>query len=229
MTASDEGVVLRILPYGESDAVVGLFTEHHGRISAFARGARRSQKRFGGALDLFTELRLELSSGLRSRSALWRLDRVELREAHIELRRNLGRLAQAEYLAECLWSFAPEGEAQTALYAWWKGALRRLCEASDPRAIAHELDLELLSHSGYAPHWQSCTECGRGVPAGRFFFSFEKGGAICTECRPRGEGRWLEPQDRVSVQGAVSAYVSYTLGKEPRSQRFREEVFRDGE
>ena len=46
-------IVLRTVDYGEADRVVTLFTRDAGKLSALARGARKSVKRFGAALGLF--------------------------------------------------------------------------------------------------------------------------------------------------------------------------------
>src|SRR5256885_1386001 len=56
----DEAMVLRQTPFGESDAVVTLFTRAHGRISALARGARASKRRFAGALGLLVLARVDV-------------------------------------------------------------------------------------------------------------------------------------------------------------------------
>ncbi|HEX7488511.1 MAG TPA: DNA repair protein RecO, partial [Anaeromyxobacteraceae bacterium] len=53
------GVVLRTVDYGESDRVVTLLTAERGKVSAFARAARASRRRFGGALEHFTLVHAE--------------------------------------------------------------------------------------------------------------------------------------------------------------------------
>ncbi|HEV8244483.1 MAG TPA: recombination protein O N-terminal domain-containing protein, partial [Polyangiaceae bacterium] len=55
-TWDSEALVVRRVEYGDSDLVLGLFTQKLGRISALARGARRSQRRFGGALEIIHTL-----------------------------------------------------------------------------------------------------------------------------------------------------------------------------
>ena len=47
-----DAIVIRLTDYGESDRIVTLLTERHGKVTAIAKGARRSRKRFGGALCL---------------------------------------------------------------------------------------------------------------------------------------------------------------------------------
>ena len=58
-----EAVVLRSMRYGEADRILHLYTPHRGRISAIAKGVRRTRSRFGGRLEPFFRLRLDLHEG----------------------------------------------------------------------------------------------------------------------------------------------------------------------
>ena len=49
-------LLVRSVPYGEADIVATFFTEEGGKLSAIVRGARKSTKRFGGALEPIHEL-----------------------------------------------------------------------------------------------------------------------------------------------------------------------------
>ena len=53
-------LLLRRTPYRDADLVLSLFTEQLGQVSALARAARKSQRRFGGSLEPFHTLHLEL-------------------------------------------------------------------------------------------------------------------------------------------------------------------------
>jgi DNA repair protein RecO (recombination protein O) len=233
-----EGIVLRLVNYGESDQIVGLLTASHGKISAFASGARVSRKRFGGALDLFSRLDADIRPPKDTHGSLWRLNRVDLLDAHLELRSDLKRLAQASYLAECLWNLLGESDPSPVLYEWWKEVLKRI--SLEPVSIASDLrlELEMLSLCGFAPHWDECLECAARPEEGKVFFSFERGGILCERCRKTGEGRWIDAswvamvqdgrelsrETAAQLRGVLNSFVSHTLGREPRSQRFREEV-----
>ena len=50
--SSTPAIVLRAVNYGEADRIVTLFGRDTGRLSALARGARKSQRRFAGGLGL---------------------------------------------------------------------------------------------------------------------------------------------------------------------------------
>ena len=234
-----EGVVLRLIEYGESDLVVGLLTPTLGKISAFAAGARVSRKRFGGALDLFNLLKVELRAPKDTHGNLWRIARVELVEMFLGLRNDLRRLAAASYLADCLWTFLGDGDPHPQVYDWWKTTLERLSKEEVSVALDLRLELEMLSMCGFAPHWDQCLDCGSRPEEGKVFFSFLRGGIICEKCRKTGEGSWIDADSvkrvhdgqKISMETAASlrrvlnAFVSHTMGREPKSQRFREEVF----
>src|SRR5260370_17203623 len=58
-----EGVVLRSIRFGEADRILPLYTPHRGRLGAIAKGVRRVRSRFGGRLEPFFRLRIELHEG----------------------------------------------------------------------------------------------------------------------------------------------------------------------
>jgi DNA repair protein RecO (recombination protein O) len=58
-----EAVVLRSMRYGEADRILHLYTPHRGRVGAIAKGVRRSRSRFGGRLEPFFRLHIELHEG----------------------------------------------------------------------------------------------------------------------------------------------------------------------
>ena len=58
-----EAVVLRSMRYGEADRILHVYTPARGRVSAIAKGVRRTRSRFGGRLEPFFRLRIELHEG----------------------------------------------------------------------------------------------------------------------------------------------------------------------
>ena len=233
-----EAIVIRLVDYGESDRIAGLLTPNYGKISAFAAGARKSKKRFGGALDLFSYVRAEVRQPKSADDSLWRLSQIHLTDLHLGVRQNLSCFATASYLSECIWLLAGERDPQILLFSWWKNTLEKL--SKEEPGIEHDLrlDLELLRICGYEPRWNMCTDCSKPAVGDRFFFSFGRGGITCKVCQRGGAGRWisaklrsvLEDQqtipkgERDAFRKIIHAYVSHTLGKEPKSQKFREEV-----
>ena len=61
-----EAIVLRTYPLREADLLVTLFTRAEGKVRGVARSAKKSKRRFGGALEPLTYVRALLR---RSRAA----------------------------------------------------------------------------------------------------------------------------------------------------------------
>jgi len=54
MPKQSEALVLRTYPFREADLLVTLFTRAEGKIKGVAKSAKRSKRRFGGALEPLT-------------------------------------------------------------------------------------------------------------------------------------------------------------------------------
>ena len=55
-----EAIVLRSMVYRESDRILTLFTREAGKVSAIAKGVRKTTSRLRGAVQLFSHTRLVL-------------------------------------------------------------------------------------------------------------------------------------------------------------------------
>ena len=55
-----EAILLRSVDFGESDRIIHFLTPSQGRLTAMAKGARRSVKRFPGTLDLLNHLEIRV-------------------------------------------------------------------------------------------------------------------------------------------------------------------------
>ncbi len=87
-----EAVVLRSIRYGEADRILHVYTPHRGRVSAIAKGVRRARSRFGGRLEPFFRLRLELHEG---RGELLTVTGAHTVEGYPRLREDAGALDAA--------------------------------------------------------------------------------------------------------------------------------------
>ena len=80
-----EAVVLRSIRYGEADRILHLYTPHHGRVGAIAKGVRRARSRFGARLEPFFHLRAGLHEG---RGELLTVTSADTISAHAGLARS---------------------------------------------------------------------------------------------------------------------------------------------
>lgn len=198
------GVVLRTTPLRESDLLVVLYTDVHGRISAVARGARRSQRRFAGALSLLVLARWQL--GRKPRGELWSLDGAEVVREWTRLSADVVAVAHASYVAELVGALlpaeSPDPHALEVICALWDS----LAEGGPSPGALRAAELALLDLAGHRPAIDQCAACGEPDLASGAVFDPARGGAICRRCAAssRGPGiRPLEPETRAYLRAVI--------------------------
>src|ERR1700748_918344 len=105
MADGDLGVVLKTTPLRESDLLVVLYTATQGRVTAVARGGRKSQRRFAGALQLLVLGRYQL--GRRPGGELWALDAADVAREGSAMPSDVVAVAHASYIAELAGALLP--------------------------------------------------------------------------------------------------------------------------
>jgi DNA repair protein RecO (recombination protein O) len=197
--ASPVGVVLRTTPLRESDLLVVLYTDRHGRVTAVARGARRSQRRFSGALSLLVLGRYQL--GRRPRGELWGLDSAEVMREWTPLSSDVVAVAHASYVAEIVEAMlpaeAPEPQALELIVALWDA----LAAGGPSPGALRAVEIALLDLAGHRPAIDHCAACSAEVGDGAVFDP-RRGGAICRRCAAQSRSIGVRPYD-----AAVRAYL----------------------
>lgn len=176
-------IVLRQVVYGESDLIVSLLTSDCGLVRGFARGGRKSVKRFGSALSPFARIDLCWQPG---KGELLTLLGAELIDARQGLRQSLEQLALAGYAVELLEMLLHEGEEQSPLYALLDGYLDYLAGGGSPAQARLLFELRLVEQLGYIPHLLHCSECFVQFDQGEIAFDSTRGGSLCASCADRG-------------------------------------------
>lgn len=170
------GIILRSQPLREADLIVSVLTPSLGKLSAIARSARRSKKRFLGGLNVFDCGTFELSAP-RGRSELYVLEAMRERRSWLGLRENLASFSLAVYAVELTHIFAAEGDHEAGglfeplLHCL--EALNQRMETSLRLRHAVRFNLQLLSFSGVSP----LERYSRLSPAIRTFWSSLLNGA----------------------------------------------------
>lgn len=153
-TTLDPAIVLRTTVVRESDVIVTLLTGALGKISAIARGAKRSKRRFPGGIDIFDCAECELQSP-RGSSHLFTLLSRGPRQAWLTIRHDLGKFRVASFCLEAADLFAPEGDHEgSLLYTPLVSSLQQINNAltQDLYYIAAtRFAVKLLTASGVGP------------------------------------------------------------------------------
>jgi DNA repair protein RecO (recombination protein O) len=196
----DEAIVLSKRAYGESDRIIHLFTREAGKVSAIAKGAGKSQKRFVNTLEPFNHIRVEYFE--KQGRGMVRIENADLVEANSGIEVSMRRACSASFFAEFVDRLTREREPHGALFTALKGFID-LARAKDP-AYADILRCELLMLDilGYHPNFDTCVYCGAAMEeAERLHFSRERGGILCAAC-----ARSLP--HRRCTQGLITGFLS---------------------
>jgi DNA repair protein RecO (recombination protein O) len=181
-----QAFVLSSLDYGDSDRIVSLFSLEHGRIKAFARGARKSRKRFGPALEPFARIDIQA----RIKQGLSGLQQADIVSIYPAIRADLERIAHALYACELVDAITPEGHPIPRLYRLLAAYLERLETESAVKADRRFFEINLLNILGYRPSLDTCSRCDS--PFGDFLVRLQDGGeTVCRFCSAG--GRPLSP------------------------------------
>jgi DNA repair protein RecO (recombination protein O) len=107
------GILLKKTAYGNSDLIITFMTRKKGKISAVAKAARNSRRRFSGVLDLFTISEIILRYG---RGSLPYLEEASLTRAFPSIRLDIFKTAFAGYWGEILLKWLEDGKNQPEIY-----------------------------------------------------------------------------------------------------------------
>jgi DNA repair protein RecO (recombination protein O) len=185
------GVVLRTAPLRESDLLVTLYTDVHGQVTAVARGARKSKRRFAGALSLLVLGRYQL--GRRPRGELWGLESAEVVREWTSLATDVVVVAHASYIAELIGALmpveAPEPHALDVIVGLWDA----LAAGGPSPGALRAAELALLDLAGHRPAIDRCAPCGETALDEGAVFDPQRGGAICRRCAAHSRNVGVRP------------------------------------
>jgi DNA repair protein RecO (recombination protein O) len=173
-----EAIVLRTYPFHESDLVVTLFTRTEGKLRGVARSAKKSRRRFGGALEPLTYVKVAFLE--RERQELARLDSCEVLESPLSSEVSYPRLFALGHVAELLDELLPDREPNDAVFRLALSVVRAL-SSGDFRLPITYFELWMARLMGYLPELSQCLACGRALNGSRAYFHALGDGLMCPE------------------------------------------------
>lgn len=172
----DSAVVLRNYKLGESDRIIVMMTEDHGKVRAVAKGVRKTKSRFGARLEPLSHIDVQLYKGRN----LDIVTQVELVSTSFLLHKNLDQLIQGMSMLEAVDQIAVDREPTPYLYRMLVGALDSLGRHGSPIVVA-AFYWKLLAAEGVSPEVNMCVGCQ--TVKDLVAFDLLEGGAQCRNCR----------------------------------------------
>lgn len=169
------GMILSSRPQGENDKRVVILTKEQGKITAFARGARRPGNHLMAASDSCAFGTFEL---IRGRDA-YTMVNAEIRQYFRELTDDLEAMYTAYYFLELTEYYAVEnqdgGEMLNLLYAAFRALLN---SKFDKRLVRHIFELKIMVLNGEYPDFFRCVITGEKDPKTLTYFSMARHGMV---------------------------------------------------
>lgn len=175
-----EAIVLRSYPLREADLLVTFFTRAEGKVRGVAKSAKRSRKRFGGALEPLTCVRAlwQDSAG----SDLARLDSCDVLLSPLSAPLDYPRLVALSHVAEMLDELLPDREPSDSIFRLAWAVLQALQSGPIWLPIAY-FDLWMLRLLGFLPSLDECIECGSPLAGQPAYFHALRDGLVCAQHR----------------------------------------------
>lgn len=197
------GIVLSSAPSGEYDKRVIILTKERGKITAFARGARRPNSALLASTGSFAFGTFLLYEGRDAYS----LVQANISNYFSELMSDFGGAYYGMYFCELADYYTRENNDEIDVMKLLYQSLRALTKKSlDRELVRYIYELKLFQFAGEYPEVFLCTQCG-GESELKVFSMFHAG-TVCAECRTKAkDGMILHPSTIYTMQYVLSTEV----------------------
>ncbi len=195
------GMVLSATPIGEYDKRVVILTKEKGKISAFAKGARRQNSPLMGVTNPFAFGQFELYEGRTSHNVM----QANITNYFMELSSDFEGAYYGFYFMEVADYFTKEYNDEREMLKLIYQSMRALASGKINRKLVRYIfELKALVINGEAPEVYRCANCG--VDDRSVIFSSKNHGVICSECQGIApDGIALSPATLYTLQYIVSS------------------------
>lgn len=207
------GMVLSASPIGEYDKRIVILTKEQGKISAFAKGARRPQSPLSGVCTPCSFGTFMLYEGRSANT----IQSADISNYFAELRSDVEAAYYAFYFLEFADYYTREANDEREMLKLLYQTMRVLTKRTVPLALVRYIfELKAVTINGEGPQVFQCVICGaKDRPC---VFSVRKGGLVCTECdRNAADGMTLNTSTLYAMQYVVASPVEklYTFTLSP--------------
>lgn len=197
------GIVLSTYDYSDSSRIVNLYTLERGRLSFMAKGAKRNKSKFLNLTQAYVEGSFNLVEG----KSMYYIKDGLIDNAHLGLRKSIGRLTCASFATELI-NMVAISQADSDLFYLLSSVLTALEEGLEEsllRIIGAYL-FKLASFLGFRPTLASCIVCGKRPED--FALNIPAGGLLCEDHRDSGT-RLLSREAYIEL----TSYIQKPLGE----------------
>ena len=152
------GMVLKVMPIGDYDRRITLLTKERGKITAFAKGARRPNSALVAAATPFSFGEFEMFEGRSSYTVV----RASIQNYFREVQEELEATYYGCYFLEFADYYCQENNDEREMLKLLYQSLRALTSAAyDKRLVRFIFELKAMAVNGEAPNVFSCQMWGK--------------------------------------------------------------------
>lgn len=208
------GMVLSAMPVGEYDKRLVILTKEKGKISAFAKGARRPNSALLACGQPFVFGEFNLYAGQSS----YNIMSAEISNYFGELRDDFEGLCYGFYFCEFADYLTKENNDEKNILKLLYQTLRALSKKTiDPVLIRSVFELRVMAENGEAPQVFDCVKCNKNSFSDetkrkdsdniRYYFSAQSGGILCESCKG-------QDKSAISINTSTLYTMQYILSRE---------------
>jgi len=179
---SSEAIILHAKDYAEWDRIVSVYTRDYGKLTGIAKGAKRSRKRFGSALEPFTHN--ELFFVEKESQGLVRFENCHILNLFTDIAGDLRKVVYGSYFLELVHTLTAEKEKNAEIFSLLLFFINLLQTEEFREDLMRIFELRFFTLLGYQPEFLNCISCGRAFRVDETYrFSVRRGGIVCSQCR----------------------------------------------
>lgn len=178
------GIILNKKDIGETDRIYNIYTLEQGKISAIARGVRKSKSKLAGHLENFYLIDLTV---MKNRG-MGNIASSIVENNFKNIRNDLDLLERVFKTAKVLNRLINDQERDEDIFFLFLDYLDSLNKIGDKLDDIHKnlitqgFIFKFLDLSGYKIEINKCVKCEQKLSRDRNFFDYSQGGVVCEKC-----------------------------------------------
>ena len=173
-----QGIVLKSVTYKENDLILTIFSRKLGKISAIARGAKKSKSSLLSSSQIFAYSNFTL----KREGNMYRVTQSEIIKSFYNLSYNFDAFSYATYILKLIDNFMIDNQPNNRLFVLLAQSLYLFSEENiDMQYVTLCFELKFLDYIGFRPIVNTCVSCYNSDFKNPVFNIYE-GGILCEKC-----------------------------------------------
>ncbi len=175
------GITIRTVKYSESDEILTILTKEKGKISARARGSKKTTSKIGVGVGFLCYSEFVISGG----PDMYYINQCTPIKNFFDAGADIERLSLATYLGQLTAELIISGEEHEETLSLFLNTLYVMTQTDkDLKMIKAAFELRVMSIEGFLPAIITCAYCGeKNFP---MYFDIKEGAIYCSKCKNKG-------------------------------------------